>query len=268
MNRVPGKTMPGAFDHWEKRPLDHFFTHQTGDSMHSAHSVGFLIFPGMLQLDFTGPFAVFAQAPGVAVHLVAKSQDPVVSSDGLAFQPTACLGEAPELDVLVVPGGTGVIDLLADGETLDFIRRTARSARYVASVCTGALVLGAAGLLRGRRATTHWQSLDLLPLLGAVPVRERVVIDGPIATAAGVSAGIDMALNLAGRLWGDDAAQIIQLGMEYAPCPPYDSGSPDTAPASVRQALETRNEERQRLRKEAVLKAAQALSPPRSAPGQ
>jgi Transcriptional regulator containing an amidase domain and an AraC-type DNA-binding HTH domain len=235
--------------------------------MTAVRTVGFLLFPDLLQLDFTGPYAVLAQAPDVSVRLVAKTPGPVTSSDGLIFQPNASFACAGDLDLIVVPGGAGIAPLLTDGETLAFLRKASAACRFTASVCTGSLVLGAAGLLRGRRATTHWQSLDLLPLLGADPVRERVVFDGDIVTAAGVSAGIDMALSLVDRIWGDEAAQLIQLGMEYSPCPPYDSGSPDTAPVSVVQALDARNEQRQQARKEAVRAAARAL-PPATGSGQ
>lgn len=222
-------------------------------------NIGFLLFPGMLQLDFTGPYGVFAQMADTALHLLAKTAEPVGSSDGLAFRPTADFDGAPALDVVVVPGGAGIEALLSDATTLDFLRRRAETCRFTTSVCTGALVLGAAGLLRGRRATTHWQSLDLLSLLGAFPARERVVVDGPIATAAGVTSGIDMALTLVGLLRGDDEARTIQLGMEYSPRPPYDSGSPETAPERVRRALDLRNAKRQEARRAAVLRAAREL---------
>ena len=225
-------------------------------------TIGFLLFPGMLQLDFTGAYGVFSQVPGVTPLLVAGERRTVVSSDGLAFQPHAAFADDPECDILVVPGGGGILGLLSDGATLAFLAGMEGRARHIASVCTGSLVLGAAGLLRGRRATTHWQSLDLLPYFGAVAVEERVVWDGDIVTSAGVTSGIDMALALVGRVWGDDAARTIQLGMEYDPRPPYASGSPRTAPAAIRRAVEDKGAERQKARREAVLKAAAALGLP------
>lgn len=224
-----------------------------------VRSVGFLLFPGMLQLDFTGPYGVLGQVPGVTVQLIAKTREAVVSSDGLVFQPTVDFASCPVIDILVVPGGGGVAALMEDGETLAFIRSVAGGARYVTSVCTGALVLGAAGLLRGRRATTHWQSFDLLSLFGAEAVRERVVMDGAVVTAAGVTSGIDMALSLVGRIWGAEVAQSIQLSMEYAPAPPFDSGSPDTAPDGIRQAVVERGAKRQAERREVALAAARRL---------
>ncbi|MGS0893599.1 DJ-1/PfpI family protein [Burkholderia stagnalis] len=195
--------------------------------------IGFLVFPGVQQLDLTGPHDVLASLPDAAVHLVWKSLDPVASSSGLALAPTATYADCPPLDVICVPGGIGINDLLLDADTIAFVRQRAAAARYVTSVCTGALLLGVAGLLRGRRATTHWAFHALLEPLGAVPVRERVVRDGNLITGGGVTAGIDFALTIAAELAGDDEAQAIQLQLEYAPAPPFDAGSPDTAPAGV-----------------------------------
>ena len=231
----------------------------TKNSDRGIRNIGFLLFSDMLQLDFTGPYGVLAQIPGVTLHLLAKTLAPIVSSDGLIFQPTAEFADHPALDIIVVPGGGGVTALMEDVATLAFLRDVAVDAGYVASVCTGALVLGAAGLLRNRRATTHWQSVDLLPLFGAVPVRERVVVDKTLITAAGVTSGIDMALTLAGLAWNVELAQSIQLGMEYSPRPPFDSGSPDSAPAAVRQAVVDRNAGRHASRKAAARAAAQRL---------
>lgn len=215
----------------------------------------------MLQLDFTGPYAVLAAGPDAVIHLVWKDTLPVTSSDGLLFTPTRTIIDCPQLDVVCVPGGGGVQALMGDVEILAFLRKQAASCRYLCSVCTGALVLGAAGLLRGRRATTHWQSLDLLPLFGAVPQRSRMERDDNLISAAGVSAGIDMALALAGLLWGHAEAQAIQLNMEYAPEPPYSAGSPASAPEAVTAVCRMRTAARQTARREAAAAAAALLAP-------
>ncbi len=226
------------------------------------YTIGFLVFPDMLQFDLTGAYGVLAAGPGARPHLLWKRREPVVSSDGLIVTPTMSFTESADLhfDVLCVPGGGGVGALLADDAVLAFLREKGGQARYLASVCTGALALGAAGFLGGKRATTHWQSLDMLTAFGAVPVKERVVMDGNLITGAGVSAGIDMALTLAGRLWGDDAARTIQLNMEYAPAPPYDGGTPESAPARVVEALQAKTAARQAQRREAVRAAAARIA--------
>jgi cyclohexyl-isocyanide hydratase len=204
---------------------------------HAQLSVGMVLFPGLTQLDLTGAYEVLARMPDTRVHLVASSLDPVRTEWGLSILPDATFGDAPPLDVLCVPGGWGVNAYLDDEELLYFLRARGERARYVTSVCSGALLLGAAGLLRGYRATTHWLSLDLLALLGAEPVRQRVVRDRNRITGAGVTAGIDFGLALAAELFGPAAAQRIQLAIEYTPAPPFDSGSPDTAPDDIRRAL-------------------------------
>jgi cyclohexyl-isocyanide hydratase len=195
--------------------------------------IGLLVFPKVQQLDLTGPYDVFATMPGVVVHLVWKDLEPLLSSTGLTLVPTVTFADCPDLDVICVPGGVGVDALMEDPETLAFIRHQASTAQYVTSVCTGALVLGAAGLLKGRRATTHWASHSLLEQFGAVPVKERVVRDGNLMTGGGVTAGIDFALTLIGEVFDADKSRTIQLQLEYAPAPPFDSGRPDTAPANV-----------------------------------
>ena len=225
--------------------------------MRAATHVGFLLFPGLLQMDCTGPYGVLAAGPDSRVDLIWKDLRPVVSSDRLVLTPTLTLAECPPLDVLCVPGGGGILPLLGDACVLDFLRAQAARARFVTSVCTGALVLGAAGLLRGYRATTHWQSRAMLAEFGAVPAAERVVADRNRLTAAGVSAGIDMALRLAAELWGQAVAEEIQLSMEYAPEPPFQAGNPDTAPPAVLASLQAKNAGRQQRRMEGV-KAAVA----------
>lgn len=195
--------------------------------------VGILVFPQVQQLDLTGPYEVFASMPGAEVRLVWKRVERIDTATGLVLMPDLAFADCPPLDVLCVPGGGGVNPLLEDEEVLAFLRRQALGARYVTSVCTGSLVLAAAGLLAGRRATTHWASHDFLARLGAIPVQARVVVDGRFATGGGVTAGIDLALRVAGELLGRDAAEAIQLHLEYAPAPPFASGRPETARPEV-----------------------------------
>lgn len=195
--------------------------------------IGLLVFPRVQQLDLTGPYDVFASLPDAAVHLVWKDRAPLTSSSGLVLVPDTTFDACPPLDVICVPGGAGVGALMEDAEVLDFLRRQASAARFVTSVCTGALVLGAAGLLRGRRATTHWAFHELLEPLGAIPVRERVVRDGNLFTGGGVTAGIDFALRVAAKLRGQQAAEFTQLVIEYDPAPPFHSGHPRDARQEV-----------------------------------
>jgi len=195
--------------------------------------IGFVLFPNVQQLDLTGPYEVFASLPGAAMHLAAASLDPVRTATGLILTPTTSFDTCPPLDVLCVPGGTGVNALMEDRAALDFIRHQAATARYISSVCTGALVLGAAGLLHGRHATTHWAALPFLAAFGAIPVAERVVRDGNLFTGGGVTAGIDFALTMAAELAGQEAAEAVQLQIEYNPAPPFTAGSPATASSGV-----------------------------------
>jgi len=195
--------------------------------------IGSLLFDGLDQIDLTGPFEVLSRIPNATYRVYAKTTDPVRDVKGLKLTPDATLAEAPQLDVLHVPGGFGQEALMDDEEVLGWLQQQAAGAGSVFSVCTGALLLGAAGLLRGRRATTHWASFHLLPLFGATAVNERVVVDGNWVFAAGVTAGIDGALRLAAELRGDDVARAIQLYMQYAPEPPFDSGTPERAPGAI-----------------------------------
>ena len=201
---------------------------------HDTHlQIGSLLFEGIDQIDLTGPFEVLARIPNATYRIYGKSTAPVRDLKGLRLTPDAVFAEAPPLDVLHVPGGPGQQSVMADAEILSWIRQQASGACSIFSVCTGALICGAAGLLKGRRATTHWASFHLLPYFGAIPVNERVVVDGAWIFAAGVTAGIDGALRLAAELRGDEIAQLIQLQMAYAPEPPFDSGTPETAPAAI-----------------------------------
>jgi cyclohexyl-isocyanide hydratase len=186
-----------------------------------------LVYPNLTQLDFTGPAQVFAVAPAgrLELHVAAALQAPVPTDSGFALVPTCSFEQAPQADVLLVPGGVGVNHALQDPVTLGFVRRQAQAAQVVASVCTGALLLGAAGLLRGKRATSHWNSVDLLAQFGATPVRERVVKDGQLMTSAGVTAGLDLALTLLGDLFGADAMRWAALDLQYDPQPPA-TGNP------------------------------------------
>src|SRR6202167_95784 len=203
---------------------------------HETHlEIGSLLFEGVDQIDLTGPFEVLSRIPNSTYRIYGKTAAPVRDLKGLRLTPDATLAAAPPLDVLHVPGGFGHEALMEDEDVLGWIRRQAAGARAVFSVCTGALLCGAAGLLQGRRATTHWASFHLLPFFGAIPVNERVVVDGNWVFAAGVTAGIDGTLRLAAELRGDAAAQAIQLHMVYAPEPPFDSGTPETAPAAILQ---------------------------------
>ena len=203
---------------------------------HDTHlHIGSLLFEGIDQIDLTGPFEVLSRIPNATYRIYGKTAARVRDLKGLWFTPHASLADAPPLDVLHVPGGYGQEALMEDTELLGWICQQARGACRIFSVCTGALVCGAAGLLKGRRATTHWSSLHLLPYFGAIPINERVVVDGSWVFAAGVTAGIDGALRLAAELRGEEAAQTIQLHMVYAPEPPFHSGTPETAPVSILQ---------------------------------
>jgi cyclohexyl-isocyanide hydratase len=203
-------------------------------------NIGILVFPKLQQLDLTAPYEVFASIPGAKVHLVWKDRSAITSATGLILIPTVTFAECPPLDVLCVPGGAGVNALLQDVEVLDFLRARAAQARYLSSVWTGALVLGASGLLKGRRATTHWASHDLLAKFGAIPTQGRVVRDGNLFTAGGVTAGIDFGLTVVAELLGEEQAQTIQLQHEYAPEPPFQAGTPEGAPPAVVAAANER----------------------------
>jgi len=206
---------------------------KTESSTLNHFHIGALIFPDMDQSDFTGPFEVLSRIPESTFHVIGKNRSPVRDLHGLILTPDTTFAEVPPLDLLVVPGGAGQENLMDNEEFLSFLRQQAREARYVFSVCTGALLCGAAGLLRGVRATTHWSALHLLEYFGATPVNARLVIDGRMISAAGVTAGLDGALRVASLLRGDGVAQQIQLSIEYAPDPPFRSGSPHTAPAEI-----------------------------------
>ncbi len=205
-------------------------------------SVGCLIFEQMDQIDFTGPFEVLSRMPDSAVQIIAKKLSPVRDVQGLRLSPDMSIAEAGLFDVLLVPGGHGQQALMHDEEVLELIRRHAESQRLMFSVCTGALLCGAAGVLMGRQVTTHWSARHLMPYYGAVLADARVVVDGNIVSAAGVTAGLDAALVVVSLLRGEAAAQEIQLAIEYAPDPVFHSGRPDTAPAEVVESFQKKYE--------------------------
>lgn len=221
--------------------------------------IGLLLFPDITQLDMTGPYEVFIKFPAAEVHLVAKSMEPVTANGGMSILPTTTMAACPQLDLVCVPGGAGMNPLLNDEETLAFLKRQAKAARYVTSVCTGALVLGAAGLLKGKRAATHWMSRDMLAAFGATPVAERVVKDGNVITGGGVTAGIDFALTVAAEAFGEDTAKSIQLAIEYDPQPPFNAGSPEGAGPTIAGRTRTAAAKRQAEREDAVRRAAARL---------
>lgn len=200
----------------------------------TAVTIGLLAFPNITQLDLTGPYEVFSRMRSKRLEIVAKTTAPIRSDTGFVLTPTVSYAECPQLDVVFVPGGPGQQALMDDAETLSFLAAQAKRATWIASTCTGSLVLGAAGLIAGKRASCHWLSLPLIEVLGGIPADERVVVDGNLLTTAGVSAGIDGALKLVALIEGEEMAKTIQLMIEYDPEPGFESGSPRTAdPALV-----------------------------------
>jgi cyclohexyl-isocyanide hydratase len=203
-------------------------------------TIGGLIYPNMDQCDFTGPFEALARVPNSRFLTIWKDKNPVRDFAGMQLMPDTTIAEAPQLDVLLVPGGYGQQPLMQDETVLSFIRKQAAGARFVFSVCTGALLCGAAGLLRGKRATTHWTAMEVLPYFGAIPSNERVVVDGKLVSAGGVTSGIDGSLIVVSLLRGENVAQELQLYMAYDPHPPFQAGSPASAPASILSAVTQR----------------------------
>jgi cyclohexyl-isocyanide hydratase len=231
-----------------------------GSTMSVPLQIGLVIFPKVTQLDFTGPLQVFSRVPGATVHLIWKRIEPVPSDTVLTLTPTTTFADCPQLDVICVPGGAGTDDMVNDEEMLDFLRRQAESAKYVTSVCTGSLVLGAAGLLKGFRATTHWTAMDYLAPFGAIPTKTRVCVDRNRVTGGGVTAGIDFALTLVSILADRRTAEAIQLGIEYNPAPPFNSGSPDTAPPEILALMKQKTAASGQRRNEANSRAAARLA--------
>ena len=208
------------------------------DASDRGLQIGFVLFPNLLNLDFAGPWDVLANLPGATLHVVAKDLAPIVSSSGLSILPTITFANCPQLDLICVPGGAGHLDAMEDEATLDFLRQQEPGCRFLTSVCTGALVLAAAGLLEGYEATTHWNSHDRLAAYGAIPKQGRVVVDRNRITGGGVTAGIDFALQVIAELKGQDAAEFTQLVLEYDPQPTMTSGHPRTARPEITAQVE------------------------------
>ncbi|MGX7708964.1 DJ-1/PfpI family protein [Methylobacterium sp. Gmos1] len=226
----------------------------------TAITIGFLIFPKVTQLDLTGPAQVLSRVPGAKVHLVWRAIEPIETDVGFTINPTITFEDCPQLDVVCAPGGFGVVDQLNDGTTMDFLRRQAAGARYVTSVCNGSLLLGAAGLLTGYKSACHWMWRHYLTQFGAEPVAARVVRDRNRISGGGVTSGIDFAFSLASELAGEEAARMIQLGLEYDPQPPLDSGSSDKAgPERVARARAALEPSRQHIEGR-IAEAARRLS--------
>ncbi len=222
--------------------------------------VVFLVFPNVTQLDLTGPAQVLSRLPNAKVDLVWKSLDPVQTDSGFALLPTGTLDEVTEADILCIPGGFGCVDVMHDDDALAWVRSVGERAQWVTSVCTGSLILGAAGLLEGYRATSHWAWRDYLKLFGAEPVAERVVFDRNRVTGGGVTAGIDFALALTAQIEGEDYARAIQLGLEYDPHPPFDSGTPSKAGEQLVKQVYERSDRMAPDREERVRVAAERLA--------
>jgi cyclohexyl-isocyanide hydratase len=201
--------------------------------------IGILLYPNVTQLDATGPAQVLSRVPGAKLHMIWKTRDPVPTDAGFSIVPTTTFADCPQLDVICVPGGGGQVEVMVDAEALEFLRKQAAKARYVTSVCTGSLILGAAGLLKGYKSACHWAWRDMLKDFGATPVAERVVRDRNRISGGGVTAGIDFGLTVAAELAGEEVAKSIQLVLEYDPQPPFDSGSPEKAgPERVKRIYE------------------------------
>ena len=223
-------------------------------------SVAFLVYPNVTQLDFAGPAQVLSRLGNVTMHYVWKSREPVPTDSGFSILPTATFAKIPTADILCVPGGFGCVDVMDDEEALAWVREIGSQADWVTSVCTGSLILGAAGLLHGYRATSHWDWRDHLALFGAEPVAERVVFDRNRVTGGGVTAGIDFALALMGAVRGNDYARAVQLGLEYDPKPPFDSGSPEEAEPELVALVRERGKQLAPDREARVRAAAGRLS--------
>jgi cyclohexyl-isocyanide hydratase len=227
--------------------------------MSAPLQIGLVLFPRVTQLDFTGPLQVFSSVPGAKVHLIWKRIEPVPSDSVLTLTPTVTFADCPQLDVICVPGGVGTDDMVNDEEMLDFLRGQAKGAKYITSVCTGSLVLGAAGLLRGYRAATHWTAMDFLGEFGATPTKTRVCVDRNRVTGGGVTAGIDFALTLVSLLVDRQTAEAIQLRLEYNPAPPFNAGSPESAPPEILAVMKDKIAPAQARRGEAIRRAGARL---------
>ncbi|MEK6418335.1 MAG: DJ-1/PfpI family protein [Burkholderia gladioli] len=233
---------------------------QTPELAPATHVAGLLLFPDMTQLDLTGPLEVLGRLPGWRTEVVAPSRAPVRTDKGLVIQPDADFESASAYDLFVVPGGPGTDDAMLDPRIVGFVRERALAAKHVFGICTGSLLLGAAGLLVGRRAGGHWQARHLLSRFGATSSDARLTIDGNVYTSGGVTAGIDMALRVAAELAGDAVAQQIQLQIEYDPAPPFQAGTPFVAPPEIVERAMAATTARRAIREAAVAQAAQRLA--------
>jgi cyclohexyl-isocyanide hydratase len=222
--------------------------------------IGILLYPNVTQLDATGPAQVLSRVPGAKIHMIWKTRDPVPTDAGFSILPTTTFADCPQLDVICVPGGGGQVEVMVDSEALEFLRKQAATARYVTSVCTGSLILGAAGLLKGYKSACHWAWRDMLKDFGATPVAERVVRDRNRISGGGVTAGIDFGLTVAAELAGEEVAKSIQLVLEYDPQPPFDTGSPEKAGTErvkrIRERLAPLLESRRKANAEAAARLA------------
>ena len=205
----------------------------SGGPVAAKFQIGMVIFEKMTNLDFVGPCDVLSRVSAAHVNVIAKTRDPITTDSNHRVLADMTLAEAPALDLLFIPGGPGSTALMDDPEIMEFLHIRAPRAKWITSVCTGGLVLGAAGLLKGYKAATHWTAMDILPIMGAIPTHQRVVIDRNRITGGGVTAGIDFGLTVVATLWGAEMAQMIQLGQEYNPQPPFNAGAPDTAPPAL-----------------------------------
>ena len=225
-----------------------------------AIDVAFVLFPNVTQLDLTGPVQVLSRLGNASVHLVAGSTAPVMTDAGFSINPTCTFNDCPNPDIVCVPGGAGADDAMLDNELIEWLRTASTKADWVTSVCTGSLVLGAAGLLQGKKATSHWLSRPMLAEFGAISVAERVVVDGKFVTGGGVTAGIDFALSLTAMIRGEEHAKLVQLSLEYDPQPPFRSGSPDDADQVIVERIRNLTKDSQSRRQANVSAAAVKLS--------
>lgn len=253
----------GSFICQKRRPVfddDVIFSRMEGREMLTKFRVGILLFPDVVQLDFTGCYEVFSRTPTFEVLLVSKSMDMIRTSYGMKVAPDATFGNVGKLDLICVPGGAGINVLLNDDVTLDFVKSVSATATYVTAVCSGSLLLGAAGLLAGRRATTHWSAASLLSEFGCIYCPERYVFDGNIITGAGVTSGIDFALAVVDKLMGRDVAAEIMLGIEYSPQPPFEGGQVSNTDCRIVEDYLKKAETGQRSRSKCVLDAASRIT--------
>lgn len=222
-------------------------------------NIVFVLFDNVTQLDFSGPVQFLSRMPGATIFVASKDGGPVTTDCGFSILPTTSFADCPQADIICVPGGHGVREAIADTAIVEFVKQQSAGAAWVTSVCTGSFVLGAAGLLQGKRATCHWGYTHLLPLFGATHEAARVVRDGNLVTAGGVTSGIDFALELIATISGEDIARTIQLALEYDPAPPFTGGTPDTAPEQILFNLRQRVYENAASQLEAAIKALPSI---------